>query len=173
MYVKSDRDKSRARDRYIIVSIDGEWCFIKTFSGSHLRATSYKVKLAECYTVPHTLPPPSYQSVVPTLDEDECVEIPEQPQPCQEPSSPPDLLLPPNPDPPDSTPDQAEQQEDLTPLETDRVPVSTSCEPRPTGTPAPSIVTGVHSQLVLLADSRSPSGACNFHTASVKRCFHK
>ena len=34
VYVKSDRDKSRARDRYIIVSIDGEWCFIKKFSGS-------------------------------------------------------------------------------------------------------------------------------------------
>ena len=34
LYVKSDRDKSRARDRYIIVSIDGEWRFIKKFSGS-------------------------------------------------------------------------------------------------------------------------------------------
>ena len=131
VYVKSDRDKSRTSDRYIIVSIEGEWCFIKKFSGSQLRATSYKVKLAECYTVPHTLPPPSYQSVVPTLDEDECVEIPEQPQPCQGPSAPPDLLRPPNPDPPVSTPDQAEQHEDSTPLETDRVPVSSSCEPRP------------------------------------------
>ena len=63
MYVKSDRDKSPTCDRYIIVSIDGEWCFIKDFSGSQLRPTSYKVKLSECYTVPHTLPSPSYQSV--------------------------------------------------------------------------------------------------------------
>ncbi|KAK2547365.1 hypothetical protein P5673_032733 [Acropora cervicornis] len=131
VYVKSDRDKTRARDRYVIVSIDGEWCFIKKFSGSQLRATSYKVKLAEFYTVPHTLPPPSHQSVAPTLDEDECVEIPEQPHPCQEASAPPDLLRPPNSDPPDSTPDQAQQQEDSTPLETDLVPVSISCEPRP------------------------------------------
>ena len=131
VYVKCDRDESRSSDHYIIVSIDGEWCFIKKFSGSQLRATSYKVKLAECYTVLHTLPLPSYQSVVPTLDEDECEEIPEQPQPCQEPSAPPDLLRPPNPDPPDSTLDQAEQQEDSTLLETDRVPVSISCEPRP------------------------------------------
>ena len=37
VYVKADRDKSRALDRYIIVSIDGEWCFIKKFSGSQLR----------------------------------------------------------------------------------------------------------------------------------------
>ena len=78
VYVKSDRDKSYARDRYIIVSrIDGEWCFIKKFSGSQLRATSYKMKLAECYAVPNTLPPPSYHSVVPTLDDDECEEIAE------------------------------------------------------------------------------------------------
>ena len=71
VYVKTDRDKSRACDRYLIVSIDGEWCFIKKFSGSQLRATSYKVKLSECYAVPHTLPPPSYHSVVPT---DWCVD---------------------------------------------------------------------------------------------------
>ena len=131
VYVKSDRDKSRARDRYIIVSIDGEWCFIKKFSGSQLRATSYKVKLAECYAVPHTLPPPSYQSVVPTLDDDECEEIAEQPQPCQQPSAPPDLLRPPSPDPSTSTPHQAEQQEDSTPTDTDLIPVSVSSEPRP------------------------------------------
>ena len=93
VYVKSDRDKSRARDRYIIVtgSIGGKWCFIKKFSGLQLRATSYKVKLAECYAVPHTLPPPSYHSVVPTLDNDECEDIGEQPQPCQQPSASPDL----------------------------------------------------------------------------------
>ena len=54
VYIKSDRDKSRTGDRYIIVSIDGEWCFIKKFSGWQLRATSYKVKLAKCYAVPHT-----------------------------------------------------------------------------------------------------------------------
>ena len=55
VYVKSDQDKLRARDRFIIVSIDGEWCFIKKFSGSQLmiRATSYKMKL-HCTTYPPT-----------------------------------------------------------------------------------------------------------------------
>ena len=95
VYVKSHRDKSLAHDRYIIVSIDGELCFIKKFSGSKLRATSYKVKLAECFTVPNTRPPPPYHSVVPTLDDDECEEIAEQPHPCQQPSAPLDLLHPP------------------------------------------------------------------------------
>ena len=49
VYLISDKDKSRARDRYIVVSIDFPWCFVKKFSGSQLRATSYKVKLSECY----------------------------------------------------------------------------------------------------------------------------
>ena len=49
VYLISDKDKSRARDRYIGVSIDSPWCFVKKFSGSQLRATSYKVKLSECY----------------------------------------------------------------------------------------------------------------------------
>ena len=52
VYLISDKDKSRARDRCIVVSIDFPWCFVKKFSGSQLRATSYKVKLSECYATP-------------------------------------------------------------------------------------------------------------------------
>ena len=52
VYIISDKDKSRARDRYIVVSIDFPCCFVKKFSGSQLRATSYKVKLSECYATP-------------------------------------------------------------------------------------------------------------------------
>ena len=46
VYLISDKDKSRARDRYIVVSIDFPRCFITKFSGSQLRATFYKVKLS-------------------------------------------------------------------------------------------------------------------------------
>ena len=53
VYLYSDRDKSRARSRYLVVSIDGEWCFIKKFSGNQLRSSSYKVKREECYLVPN------------------------------------------------------------------------------------------------------------------------
>ena len=125
VYVKSDRDKSRARDRYIIVSIDREWCFIKKFAGSQLRATSYKVKLDECYSVPHTLPPTSSPSVPPSPDEEECEEIPEQP------SVPPALLRPPSPEPSDSTPDHAELQGSTAPTEVPVNPVPSSYELRP------------------------------------------
>ena len=40
VYLISGKDKSRARDRYIVVSIDFRWCFVKKFSGSQLRGTS-------------------------------------------------------------------------------------------------------------------------------------
>ena len=53
LYLYSDRDKSRARSRYLVVSIDGKWCFIKKFSGNQLRSSSYKVKREECYLVPN------------------------------------------------------------------------------------------------------------------------
>ena len=53
VYLYSDRDKSRARSRYLVVSIDGEWCFIKKFSGNQLHSSSYKVKREECYLVPN------------------------------------------------------------------------------------------------------------------------
>lgn len=93
VYVKSDR----ARDRCIVVSIDGEWCFIKKFAGSQLRATSYKVKLSECYSVPPTIPPLAYPTATPILDDDECERTREQAPPDLPPSTPPDLLRPASP----------------------------------------------------------------------------
>ena len=39
------------------MSIDGEWCRIRKFVGNQLRATSYKVKMKECYKVPSEFTP--------------------------------------------------------------------------------------------------------------------
>ena len=36
VYVVPHKDKSRARDRYIVVTVDPPWCFVKKFSGSQL-----------------------------------------------------------------------------------------------------------------------------------------
>jgi hypothetical protein len=52
VYLYQDKRKTSARPRYIVTSIDGEWCFIRKFTGKQLRATSYKVKLTECFKVP-------------------------------------------------------------------------------------------------------------------------
>ena len=52
VYLYSDKDKHKCRERYIVVAIEGEWCTIKKFSGSQLRKTSYRVNASECFIVP-------------------------------------------------------------------------------------------------------------------------
>ena len=69
VYLKSERDKHRARDRYIVVSIDGDWCNIRKFTGSQLRSSSYKVKLNECYTIPHHIQVQPQQAGCAELDD--------------------------------------------------------------------------------------------------------
>ena len=47
----SDKSKLRSRCRYLVVSTDGDWLNISKFTGTQLRATSYRVKRTECYKV--------------------------------------------------------------------------------------------------------------------------
>ena len=104
VYLVSDKDKSRARDRYIVVSTDPPWCFVKKFSGSQLRASSYKVKLSECFPVPPSVVvsnhpgPPVYQD----KDEEPLPVTPAAPsvpvQPMSSPPAPPELTTVPSDD---------------------------------------------------------------------------
>ena len=52
VYLNIDKSKLQPRARYLIVSIDGPWCFVRKFAGAQIRSSSYKVKLSECYRVP-------------------------------------------------------------------------------------------------------------------------
>ncbi|XP_068706826.1 uncharacterized protein [Montipora foliosa] len=45
VYITSDGSKTSARNRYLVVSVDGLWCNVRKFTGSQLRSTSYRVKL--------------------------------------------------------------------------------------------------------------------------------
>ena len=58
VYLHSDLNKSRARDRYIVVAIGLPFCDIKKFIGSQLRSSSYYAKLSECFKVPSDLADP-------------------------------------------------------------------------------------------------------------------
>ena len=58
VYLHSDLNKSRARDRYLVVAIAPPFCDIKKFIGSQLRSSSYQVKLSECFKVPSDLADP-------------------------------------------------------------------------------------------------------------------
>ena len=52
VYLYCDRNKSQARDRYLVVSTEQLWCNIRKFKGNKLRSASYRVKKAEWYKVP-------------------------------------------------------------------------------------------------------------------------
>ncbi|KAJ8349524.1 hypothetical protein SKAU_G00246540 [Synaphobranchus kaupii] len=52
VYLHSDRNKSRARDRYLVVSVDPPFYNIRKFVGSQLRTASYRVRLSDCFKVP-------------------------------------------------------------------------------------------------------------------------
>ena len=58
VYLHSDRNKSRSRDRYLVVAVEPLFCDIKKFIGSQLRSSSYHVKLSECFKVPSDLADP-------------------------------------------------------------------------------------------------------------------
>ena len=52
VYLYTDKSKTQSWSRHLVASVDGEWCLISKLSGSQLRASSYKVKLTECYKIP-------------------------------------------------------------------------------------------------------------------------
>ena len=91
VYLHSDRDKTHTRSRYLVVSIDSPWCYIKTFAGNQLRASSYKVKLCECHLVPNQVPefPPIHTHDSDSDDDDATNSPPPQPT-----TIPPMLTLP-------------------------------------------------------------------------------
>ena len=92
VYLFCDRNKPRARNRYLVVSTDGEWCQIRKFVGNQLRQSSYKVKNSECYRVPSPSPDQFYSHDSESEEEDEIAD----PQILESPSTPPeDLTLSP------------------------------------------------------------------------------
>jgi hypothetical protein len=55
VYIHNDKTKLQPRPRYIVVTLEGEWCTVRKFVGNTLRQLAYRVKLSECYKVPHNL----------------------------------------------------------------------------------------------------------------------
>jgi len=99
VYLYSDRDKTRARNRYLVTSVDGSWCNIRKFTGAQLRNASYRVKKSECYKVPCLQ---EYTSHTPhrgldtdyASDEDAPLHVAQGPKPPDPPIIPPDISAP-------------------------------------------------------------------------------
>jgi hypothetical protein len=65
VYIASDLSKSKQRDRYIVVKVDGEFCSVRKFTNTQLRESAVRVKKSHCFLVPSVpLPNPN------TRDED-------------------------------------------------------------------------------------------------------
>ena len=73
VYIYQDKNKLAARPRYIVISIDGEWCKLRRFANKRLHHVTYKAKLTECYLVPVEVSEDFTPSRV--EDDDEGVEI--------------------------------------------------------------------------------------------------
>ena len=89
VHLYSDRNKSRARDRYLVVAVNGAFCNVRKLVGSQLRSTSYRVKISVCYQVPSevlkTFPPVLGSASESSSDETS------PPVPSRSPQSPPTI----------------------------------------------------------------------------------
>ena len=70
VYITSDKKKHVSRQRYLVVSVEGEWCYLKKFVGNQLRSSSYKVKKSECFRVQSDLRDVWYDTVSPDSESD-------------------------------------------------------------------------------------------------------
>ena len=87
VYLFSDRNKTRARDRYLVVEVSGSFCNIRKFVGSQLRRTSYRVKTTDCYRVPSEVT--VFQSPAANSDTDSSSDEATSVQPEPSPPAPP------------------------------------------------------------------------------------
>ncbi|XP_066272397.1 uncharacterized protein [Branchiostoma lanceolatum] len=75
VYLHADRDKSQARNRYIVTAVNRDFVHISKFIGRQLRSRSYRVHPAECYLVPSQVSPqhrhPTYSETA--SDDDDAV----------------------------------------------------------------------------------------------------
>lgn len=51
VYLRCDLNKTKFRDRYLVVSIDYPWSNIRRFAGQQFRQSSYRVKISDCFKV--------------------------------------------------------------------------------------------------------------------------
>ena len=74
VYLYADRTKHHSRDRYLVTSVESDWCHLRKFVGSQLRQSPYRVKKSDCFKVPSSLPTqhrPPAGSYSPDSSEDE------------------------------------------------------------------------------------------------------
>lgn len=52
VYLRCDLNKTKSRDRYLVISIDCPWCNIRRFDGTQFRQSFYRVKVSDSFKYP-------------------------------------------------------------------------------------------------------------------------
>ena len=51
VYIKADKDKHKARERFLVTAVDSDSCTVQKFVKSQLRSQKYQLKLSEVYLI--------------------------------------------------------------------------------------------------------------------------
>ena len=88
VYLYSERDKHLGRSRYLVISVEGEWCSVRKFANTTISSSAYRVKLNEVYKVPTTTLEvlPKRQPLVEDDDDAELSLTPPTPSPATTPT---------------------------------------------------------------------------------------
>ena len=125
IYLKNERSKHKARERYLVMSREGDWLIIRKLTQNNLlRGKEYKVHASECFTtVASPMGPASKALETSSEDFSDPVVKPGDPAPLDtQPSEDGDVISHPPPIP-------AIQEEDLTLDESHSQPDTTAVEP--------------------------------------------
>ena len=102
VYIKGERNKYKARDKYMIVSIsdDSKHCQLRKFTMSQFRSKTYDIKLSQCFPVqPTTLKACSRHPLNPDLSSDSDTDTDDPPSltiaPLAQPPLPEAIVQPP------------------------------------------------------------------------------
>ena len=74
VYIKNDGDKTKARERYLVVKVIGDSCTLHKISKSQFRSKPYELKLSEVYPVLSDLPP--HSTLLESDSDSEVIETP-------------------------------------------------------------------------------------------------
>ena len=70
VYIKGEKDKTKSRDKYLVVEVDGQRCKVRKFTSSQFRSRTYELKVGDCYPIYSTVLGRSWQGPVRGLDPD-------------------------------------------------------------------------------------------------------
>ena len=56
VYLCSDKNKNKSRDKYLVTRVHGNSCMIRKFTKNQLRLKEYEVPLSECYPIQVNVP---------------------------------------------------------------------------------------------------------------------